>query len=360
MGDLKHVLRLSMGDPNHVPRLSSPVLIGCLFSRTAELVVTVSYNTSSIWNSRTGDLVTVVSNPMITNDMLGKHGCNRLIQSHQGPMPAKIRGDTIVIWDSFTGSTIYTIHAKNVQNGALSPDGVHMAMVIFDLLSHCRHIEIWNVQTTTHVRTIHNECEKIVGWAWWNVSYSLDGSMLVGASSNNTAKVWDPHDGSCVNVLQGHDNVVAECAFSPRESTLIATTSMDTTVKLWHARTSVCLDTLIGHEEPVYKCVFSPDGVYLASISSDHTTRVWNVYAGTCVHIIRHASNVMWCDFSFDGSLLVTASWNDYEACIWALPAALRNNVNLLLMILVCNCHHDRSARLPPELWDGMYIQWFC
>ncbi len=324
----------------------------CTFSPSSELVSIVFNNKIKVWDSRTSDINHLID--------VGLHDGIGSIHSHSKPKLAKkhVGTNTVEILDTFTGSCIYTLRMGRIITGALSPDSVHMAvMTDTDTDKWIYHLDIWNVLTGTRVSTIHKYFKD-----WYHrdgayCCYSLDGLLLVeSCCSDSIARVWNVADGACVCTLGGHGSRVCGAVFSPRDATLIATTSLDSSIKLWHARTRVCLDPLIGHASDVTKCVFSPDGGYLATISNDTTIKIWNVYTGTCVHTIHwRGPMVSSCDFSFDGSMLVTSNYE--SACIWQLPSWLRNNVKLLLLIIVSNRH--RRPWLPTELWDWMNEQWF-
>lgn len=57
---------------------------------------------------------------------------------------------------------------------------------------------------------------------------------------------------------------------------LLATASSDATARVWDPATGECLRSLTGPTGPVYGVAFSPDGRLLATSSSDKTARLWN------------------------------------------------------------------------------------
>jgi hypothetical protein len=122
----------------------------------------------------------------------------------------------------------------------------------------------------------------LTGHAGWvrGVAFSPDGALLATASTDKTARLWDPATGECVRTLTGHAEAVYGVAFSP-DGRLLATASMDNTAKLWDPASGECVGTLTGHAETVYGAAFSPDGRLLATASMDRTTRVWDRLAST-------------------------------------------------------------------------------
>ena len=68
-------------------------------------------------------------------------------------------------------------------------------------------------------------------------SFSPDGTRVVTASRDNTAKVWDAKTGSPVLTLQGHTEDVTSASFSA-DGTRVITGSKDGSVKIWDSRSN--------------------------------------------------------------------------------------------------------------------------
>jgi WD40 repeat protein len=76
-----------------------------------------------------------------------------------------------------------------------------------------------------------------------SAAFSRDGSRIVTASFDNTARIWDAattaeiavrgHD-TAVNSAAGHDGPVLSAAFSP-DGSRIVTASFDNTARIWDA-----------------------------------------------------------------------------------------------------------------------------
>jgi hypothetical protein len=74
--------------------------------------------------------------------------------------------------------------------------------------------------------------------------------------------------------LRGHGDFVGAAAFSP-DGTRILSASADRTARLWNAATGAETAVLRGHEEFVSSASFSPDGTRIVTASWDNTARLW-------------------------------------------------------------------------------------
>ena len=68
-------------------------------------------------------------------------------------------------------------------------------------------------------------------------TFSPDGSRIVTASTDNTARIWNAATGEEIAVLQGHEHSVMHAAFSP-DGSRIVTASIDKTARIWDAATA--------------------------------------------------------------------------------------------------------------------------
>jgi WD40 repeat protein len=102
--------------------------------------------------------------------------------------------------------------------------------------------------------------------------FSPDGAYILTASSDHTAKLWDP-EGNLLADLNKHKDEVYSAVFSP-DGTRILTASSDHTAKLWDPEGKLLAD-LNKHKGDVNSAVFSPDGTRILTASSDGTAKIW-------------------------------------------------------------------------------------
>ena len=107
-----------------------------------------------------------------------------------------------------------------------------------------------------------------------SAAFSPDGTRIVTASVDKTARVWRADGSGEPVVLRGHEERVTSAAFSP-DGTRIVTGSYDNTARVWRADGSGEPLVLRGHEDAVYSAAFSPDGTRIVTASVDNTARVW-------------------------------------------------------------------------------------
>jgi WD40 repeat protein len=180
--------------------------------------------------------------------------------------------------------------------------------------------------------------------------------LVVTASADNTARLWETASGKQLAVLGGHSGEVRHAAFSP-DSQLVVTASADNTARLWEAASGKQLAVLGGHRGEVWHAAFSPDSQWIVTASTDRTARLWDShhyrppeYSGrkapnpvrspdkqswvkiekngtafllglgddfyTRLQELKHEKRVLHADFSHDGRWIVTTS-ADNTACLW-------------------------------------------
>lgn len=80
--------------------------------------------------------------------------------------------------------------------------------------------------------------------------------------------------------LGGHDGTVTSAAFSP-DGSRIVTASGDYTARIWDAGSGKEVAALRGHNGAVESAAFSADGSRIVTASGDNTARIWDVHLET-------------------------------------------------------------------------------
>ncbi|MBM0741777.1 pentapeptide repeat-containing protein [Phormidium sp. CLA17] len=166
---------------------------------------------------------------------------------------------------------------------AFSPDG--QTLVTSDDRGW---VYLWRVADSTQLLAFQAHSEWIFGLA-----FSPDGRMLVTGSLDRTLKRWDSQTGQCLQTIQVHTGGISAVAFSD-DGTCWASGSSDQTINLF-SESGTHLQTFTGHSDIVRTVAFGRlgDRLLLASGSFDHTIRIWDVQAGTCLKILRDSCAVL-------------------------------------------------------------------
>jgi WD40 repeat protein len=128
-------------------------------------------------------------------------------------------------------------------------------------------------------------------------------------------RLWDGRDGRPIAELAGHTGAVSSAAFSP-DGSRIVTASDDNTARVWSAREGRAGAVLAAHAGKVVNAVFSPDGSRIATGSADKTARLWNAVSGAQIAVLPgHENDAFVYGFTHDGRRLVTQS--GFGALLW-------------------------------------------
>jgi len=259
------------------------------------------------------------------------------------------------------------------------------------------------------IASVLRECPKLVGFftheaAIKQDAFASDGRLVITASEDHTARLWDVVTGQQRFTLN-HTGQVHSASFSG-DGKLIATTSSDNKVYLWNAETGelvrqrpirhfarnlgphprfspdaariltvvprVARDTLqiwdaltgepigqpLRHDQVVQSFAFSGNGRFILTISEDNQARVWNALTGEMIYSFSHRG-INCGAFSPDNRILATGGgdnfvrfWDLSSSNSFAQPLTHRQPVDSLAFSpdggrLVTACRNQTV-----EVWD--------
>ncbi|MCB8924771.1 MAG: hypothetical protein H6652_04010 [Ardenticatenaceae bacterium] len=145
--------------------------------------------------------------------------------------------------------------------------------------------------------------------------WSEDGRFLTAGLQNGQIYLWQADNWNVPVVLEGHREQITDLAWSPTDSSLLASGSTDDTGRLWQISTNPLVateqDTYSGMATNVNHVLWSPDGSKIALHSNFGTlTMWWDVASGTNLDRRINVTTIAWFP---DSSRIALAVGNNIE-----------------------------------------------
>jgi WD40 repeat protein len=197
-------------------------------------------------------------------------------------------------------------HSGWVRSAAFSPDGKLIVTASYDQTAR-----IWDAASG-------EQRHELAGYSGSGnaPALSLDGKTVVTAGVDEIIRIWDTATGEQLRELIGHSGGVTSLALSPNRQQVVST-SWNQIIRIWDAATGEQLRELKGHTGVVFSAAFSLDSRQIVTAGDNQIVRIWDAATGEQLReLIGHSGTVWSAAFSPDGKQVVTASV-DQTAHIW-------------------------------------------
>jgi WD40 repeat protein len=191
-------------------------------------------------------------------------------------------------------------HLLAVTSAVFSPDGTQVLTASYDrtarLSDRSSGAEIARFSGHDHLVS--------------SAVFSPDGTQVLTASHDKVARLFDRASGAEIARISGHDEAVTSAVFSPA-GTQVLTASYDRTAKLFDRASGAEIARFSGHDQAVASAVFSPDGTQVLTASHDRTARLFDLASSAEIACFSgHDEAVTSAVFSPDGTQVLTASYD--------------------------------------------------
>jgi len=338
----------------YIPDDNEPVRFqaAAFFPDSSRIVTGNSFNGINVWDTETGTkLLERLGDP---NPKYGGEfdSANDVGCSPDGSLfLAAGSGLTVPVWDSRVGKKLFTLtgHQKAVRRASFSPDGKRILSISddgtvclsdiedlytkqepsykivspeFKLTGHKKHVRsvayspdgsriltagvdgtarLWNAVDGAEIYVISENGETVE-----QASYSPDGARILTASWDEIARVYDASDGRLQFTISGpkKDNITA--AFSPDNNCIV------TGGQLWDSFTGQLRATLSQYLNPVNAGCFMPDGALVILGTPDNTAIAWDTRHGRAMFTLAgHTRPVIRTGCASDNVTIYTTSWDE-------------------------------------------------
>jgi WD40 repeat protein len=281
------------------------------------------------------------------------HDGDRLVSGSENlHLPWEQSHSDLTVWDAATGTAL--TQPEGDENGvvacAFSPDDTQVASVT--KRGPPMMVALWDSRTGVRRRRLSHT--KVLA----DCAFSPSGTEIVAASWDATVRVWDVTDGSEMTPLVGRAKVADWellhcCAFSP-DGRWVAAGGSDGLLRLWDHRSGVELGLLAGVAEDIQCCAFSPDCRLLVAGTWDGVLALWDTGSRSVVSALRgHTATVRSCAFGADGTWVVSGS-DDGTARVWDPTTGSQLGTFPVVGAVLAVAAHPRLARFACGGTDGV------
>lgn len=244
-------------------------LCSVALSRDGSLVLTASYDKSArLWDRVSGHCTLIF------------RGHTACVESGMFSVSADLvltRGadEMAKVWSTASGECKWTLFHGDLTGVLFSRNG---ALIV---TSGGREAVIWSVSTGDRMLTFLGHRRMIL-----SVAFSADDGLVITASMDGSAKVWNAFSGECSKTLTCHG--IVRCARFSADSRTAVTINDDFKTHIWNVRSGECMQTFVGVTSYCNNwrasAVISENGDFVLATSTDAAAKIWNVSSGELMH----------------------------------------------------------------------------
>lgn len=261
---------------------------------------------------------------------------------------------------------ITDLERKNNPSGASDILGATPIIPVILTASDDHTAVVWNAETGEKIWTLEGHSGPVIAARFINTSGI--GRWIATVSNDHTVKIWDTDTRRELWTLGGHKAPVIEVQASSNLDYAITSTA-DQTVNIWHMGTGKLLYSFDPYASPDPTPIqpseksfahFSPTGDFLIVPSENHTAKVWKWWKGQePLTLEGHSDEITDAAISSDGRWVATAS-KDHTAKVWnaqtgQLQSILSGHIGRVNSV----CFRDSTILTSSDdqtaiVWDGM------
>ncbi len=289
-----------LGEPS---RHGSPVYMAAFSPDGSAILTTNEGKVATLWNAATRKILRTFKHDVEIGRAAFSPDGTRVV----------VAGETLAfVWETASGKRVGQPlrHSAQIYGVEFSPDGAWVSTASLDETA-C----IWDAATGLPVGDPIRHNRPVI-----SARFSPDGSRFVTASEDGTAKVWaverekallDRMTIKSIGTPLYHLKEVRAAEFSP-DGTQLVTASEDFTARIWDAPSDRPMGEPLRQNGEVYAAHFNRDGSRVLTVGNtdvhnEGEARVYETATGRFVRAFPHTDDsAMGGAFSRDGSKIIT------------------------------------------------------
>jgi len=202
----------------------------------------------------------------------------------------------IAVCLAFPVGADFTGHGGMIRGIALSPDGSRVMTASFDYTAR-----LWDFGSQNELAALTGHAGPVNA-----VAFMPDGHHAVSVGDDGVLVSWDLRKNAPLHRFEGHTAKIADVSVSS-DGHLVATASWDQTVRLWDLRRQSEVNRL-AHDTPVNAVAFAPDHSIVYSGGNNGQIAAWAISDGSLLYTFpAHDMAVTDVAVSPDGTRLLSA-----------------------------------------------------
>jgi WD40 repeat protein len=152
-----------------------------------------------------------------------------------------------------------------------------------------------------------------------SLTASPSGELLLSASDDNTFRLWDTRDSTCLRTFTFNAVTTAIALFRAEEIAMLG--GDDGWLRHVHMRTGEKMSAWPAHQAPVRQVEVSFDGRWAVSAADGQRVRVWDIASMSLLRELKSANSTVLCtDLSRDARQVAIAT-DDRKLRLWDLQS---------------------------------------
>ncbi|MGH6736643.1 MAG: PQQ-binding-like beta-propeller repeat protein [Methyloceanibacter sp.] len=242
-------------------------------------------------------------------------------------------------------------HTGHINSLAFSPDGTMLVTASADGTAR-----VWNAATG---ETLH------ILQGVYSAAFSSDGKRILTASSDATARIWDAETGAQLLDANPEPNIDRNEGRFSRDGTKIFIVLESGEGKILDAATGAELSVLKSDDNPIYDGDFSPDGKRVVTSSRDKVVTLWDAATAQPIRTVKGGSDKVRPIYSPDGQsiLVTTTGYQDTDPIMQLLAATSGETLQIVRFggynsLSATPVFSGDGSRLAAGFKDGAVYAW--